>query len=108
MRVVVGHESTQQATIPVMDQALDKLLAGAGGSSIQIVDQKKTWDVPVMTFSFTAKVGFIAVPLTGTITVDEINVTVEIELPAIAKNFVGEEKIRGIVEENVRGLLLPA
>lgn len=106
MRVVVAHGSTQPAMIPVMDQALDQLLGGAGSSSIQIVDQKKTWDGSVMSFSFTGKLGFIAVPLTGIIEVDHTTVTVEMELPPMVTTFVGEAKVRALVEENVRALVL--
>jgi len=58
-----------------------------------------------MTFSCTGKVGFISVPLAATVAVDDTNVTVECELPAMVKNFVGEDKVRGIVEENVRKMV---
>ena len=105
MKVVVAHHSTEQAVKPVLDQGVDQLLAGAGGKSVQIVDQKKSWAGSVMTFSCTGKVGFISVPLAATVAVDDTNVTVECELPAMVKNFVGEDKVRGIVEENVRKMV---
>ena len=105
MKVVVAHHSTEQAVKPVLDQGVDQLLAGAGGKSVQIVDQKKSWAGSVMTFSCTGKVGFISVPLAATVAVDDTNVTVECELPAMVKNFVGEEKVRAVVEERVRGLV---
>jgi len=87
---------------------VDQLLAGAGGKSVQIVDQKKSWDGPVMNFSCTGKVGFISVPLTATVAVDDTNITVECELPSMVKNFVGEEKVRAMVEDNVRKMIQPA
>jgi hypothetical protein len=105
MKVVVAHHSTEQAVKAVVDQGVDQLLAGAGGKSVQIVDQKKSWDGPVMTFSCTGKVGFISVPLAATVTVDDTNVTVDCDLPPMVKNFVGEEKVSGIVEENVRKMI---
>jgi len=105
MKVVVAHHSTEQAVKPVLDQGVDQLLAGAGGKSVQIVDQKKSWAGAVMTFSCTGKVGFISVPLAATVAVDDTNVTVECELPPMVKNFVGEDKVRGIVEENVRKMV---
>jgi hypothetical protein len=105
MRVVVAHGLTREAEMPIMDKALEKLLAGAGSSSIQILDQKKAWADSVMNFSFTGKLGFISVPITGTILVEYTNVTVDMELPPVVKTFIGEEKIRAIVDENVRSLL---
>jgi hypothetical protein len=105
MTVVVPHHSTQQATIGVLDHAADQLLAGAGNKNIQIVDRKKAWNGAVMSFSFTGKVGFISVPVAGTVAVDDANVSVACELPTMVKNFLGEEKVRAMVEEKVRALV---
>ncbi len=105
MTIVVPHHSTQQATMPKLDTAADQLLASGGMKNIQIVDQQKSWDGSVMSISFTGKVGFISVPLAGTIAVDDTNVTVECELPSMVKNFLGEEKVRSVVEEKIRGLV---
>jgi hypothetical protein len=105
MKIVVAHHSTQQAVKPSLDQGVDQLLAGAGGKSVQIVDPNKSWDGSVMTFSCTGKVGFISVPLAATVAVDDTSVTVECDLPPMVKNFVGEEKIRAIVDESVRKMI---
>ena len=48
MKVVAEHALGKEAAIPVMDQALDKLLGGIGGSSIEILDKKKSWNGSVM------------------------------------------------------------
>jgi hypothetical protein len=108
MTVVTPHHSTEQATISVLDKAADQLLAGGGNKNVEIVEQKKSWDGPVMSFSFTGKVGFISVPMAGTVAVDETNVTVECELPSLVKNFMGEAKIQAMVEEKIRALVQPA
>lgn len=105
MTIVVAHHSTQQAVKPVVDKGVDQLLAGAGGDSFRIIDQKKAWDGRVMTFSCTGQLGFISVPLAATVAVDDTNVTVESELPPMVKNFVGEERVRAIVEENLRKMV---
>jgi hypothetical protein len=104
MKVVVAHHSTQQAAMQKLDQASDKLLT-IDIKNVQIVDQKKTWNGPVMNFSFTGKMGFIALPLAGTVTVDDTNVTLDCELPALLKNLMGEEKVRATVEQNIRALV---
>ena len=91
--------------MPILDQAADLLLAGAGNKNVQIVDQKKSWTGSVMSFSFTGKVGFISVPMSGAVAVDDTNVTVECELPSMVKNFMGEAKIQTMVEEKIRALV---
>ncbi|HVW11566.1 MAG TPA: hypothetical protein VHC90_23445 [Bryobacteraceae bacterium] len=105
MRVEVGHQLGKQGAIPVMDRCLDHILGGVGGSSIQILDKKQTWNDGQMQFSFTGRVGYISVPLAGTIDVSEANVIVNMDLPPVVKTFLGEEKIRRIVETNVREML---
>jgi hypothetical protein len=108
MTVVVAHHSTVQHTVEILDDAAGKLLAGAGSKNVQIVDPKKSWDGPVMSFSFTGKMGFISVPLAGTASVDDANVTVNCELPAMVRNFVGEEKVRALVAEKIQSLVTPS
>ena len=56
-----------------------------------------------MDFSLTARVGFISVPISGTVVVDDVNVTVNCELPALVKQFIGEDKIRAGLDRRVRG-----
>ncbi len=108
MTVVVPHHSTQQEVIPKLDKAADQLLAGGGNKNVEIVDKKKSWDGAVLSFSFTGKVGFIEVPMAGTVAVGDTDVTVECELPSMVKNFMGEAKIHAMVEEKVQSLLQPA
>ncbi|HEY4085230.1 MAG TPA: hypothetical protein VGM43_04790 [Bryobacteraceae bacterium] len=104
MRVEIAHQLGKKAAIPVIDRSLDRLLGGVG-SNVQIVDKKTSWNASTMQFSFTGKVGFISVPLAGTIDVNDASVVVSMDLPPMVKNFIGEDKIHQLVETNVRELL---
>src|SRR5580700_253889 len=104
MTVIVAHHSTQQEAMKKLDQASEKLLA-TEIKNVQIVDQKKSWTGPVMSFSFTGKMGFISLPLAGTASVDDTNITLDCELPSLLKNVMGEEKVRATVEQNIRALV---
>ncbi len=104
MTVIVPHNTTKEKAIGTVDKAASDLFSGSTKPVI-LTDQKRTWNGPRMDFSLTGKLGFISVPLSGSVLVDEKNVTVDVELPAMAKNFIGEEKIRAGVEEKLRGLL---
>ena len=96
MKVVVPHNTTQEKAIALVDRSSSDLF-DFGSKSVVMADQ--------MDFSMVAKVGFISLPLTGNVLVDDVNVAVDVELPALAKNFVGEDKISASVEQKVRGLL---
>jgi hypothetical protein len=105
MTVVVPHGSTREKAIATMDRVVDQLLTGAGGSSFQVTNKQQSWNGSVMSFSFVGKLGFVSLPIAGTVAVDDVNVTVNIDLPPVVKSFVGEEKVRAIVDENVRAML---
>lgn len=105
MKVIVPHRTTVEEAIVIVDRSADDLFEGAGGGSVELVDRRKGWNGPLMDFSLTARVGFISLPISGNVVVDEINVTVHCELPALVKTFVGEDKIRAGVERKVRGML---
>ena len=104
MKVVIAHGKTQDQAILAVDKSANDLF-DLGGGSVSLTDQKKTWDGPLMDFSLVARVGFIALPISGMVTVDDTNVTVDAELPSLVKTFVGEDKIRNGVERKVRAML---
>ncbi len=105
MTVIVPHNTTPEKAIASIDRSATTLFEGSGGSAVQLTKQTKSWNGRVMSFSVTAKVGFISVPISGTVAVDDVNVTVQCELPPLVNKFVGEDKVRARVEERVRGML---
>lgn len=107
MKVIVPHHTTVEEAIVIVDKSANDLFEGAAGGAVELVERKKDWNGPLMDFSMTARVGFISLPISGNVVVDEINVTVHCELPGLVKTFVGEDKIRASVERKVRGMLKP-
>jgi len=107
MTVIVPHKKTRQQAIRVVDEAVVQLYS-ASVMGVEIVDPIKKWNASTMIFSLTGRLGFIEVPLSGTVAVDDENVTILCELPAILKNFVGEDKIRAGVEQKINGYFRPA
>jgi hypothetical protein len=104
MILVVPHRRTREEAVARI-AADEDLFAGAAGGSVQIVDQQKEWRGSSMAFSFVGRVGFISVPVSGTLKVDDVNVTVTSELPPMVKNFVGEEKVAAGIEKQLRRVL---
>jgi hypothetical protein len=105
MEIIVPHHTTAEKAKEAVDRSSDQLFGGMTGSALELTDQKKSWAGPVMDFSLTVKAGFISLPISGKVTVDNTNVSIVCELPAIAKTFVGEAKIRSAVEGRVREML---
>jgi hypothetical protein len=105
LKVTVPHHTTVEEAIQMVDRSADGLFAGVGGGAVELADRTQQWNGPRMGFSLTARLGFIALPISGTVVIDDINVTVNCDLPPLVKTFVGEDKIRASVERKVRGML---
>jgi hypothetical protein len=105
MTVIVPHRTTVEQAMGIVDRSAYDLFDGVAGASVELVDRKKNWRGPRMDFSLTAQAGFISVPISGVVVVDEVNVTVHCELPELVKKFVGEDKMRVGVERKMRGVL---
>src|ERR1700683_4424234 len=105
MTVIVPHRTTLEEAIGIVDRSAYDLFGGVAGASVELVDRKKEWKGPRMDFSLTAQAGFISVPISGMVVVDEVNVTVHCDLPELVKKFVGEEKMHLGVERKMRGVL---
>jgi len=105
VKVIVPHYTTVEEAIVIVDRSADDLFQGAGGGAVELLERKRGWKGPSMDFSLIARLGFISLPIAGIVVIDEVNVTVHCELPALVKTFVGEDKIRASVERKVRGML---
>ncbi len=105
MTVTVPHHTTVESASGIVDRSADNLFEDVAGGLVELVDRKHAWNGPRMDFSLTAQAGFVSVPISGTIVVDEVNVTVHCELPAVVQKFVGEDKVQASVERRVRGML---
>jgi hypothetical protein len=105
VKVVVPHHVTVDQAIQIVDRSADNLFEGAAGGSVELLDRKRSWNGPIMDFSLTARLGFISLPISGTAVVDDVNVTIDCELPALVKTFIGEDKVRAGIERKVRGML---
>jgi hypothetical protein len=105
VKIIVPHNTTVEDAIAIVDRSADKLFDGATDGAVELAERKKGWRGPLMEFSLVARVGFIALPISGMVVVDEVYVTVHCELPALVKTFVGEDKIKASVERKVRGML---
>jgi len=107
MTIIIPHGTTAEKAIAIVDDSANTLFESTAGPHVQLTDKTRSWNGPTMDFSVTARVGFIAVPISGTIVVDATNVTVNCQLPALVNQFIGEEKVRAGLDRRVRAMLTP-
>jgi len=104
MRITVAHTKGQQQMIQIVDRAFDDVLRGLAQGPVTITDQQKSWQGPLMTFSLSAKMGFIKNPISGTVEVTDREVTLDANIGMLSKLIPGE-KIQTAVTARLRGLL---
>jgi hypothetical protein len=104
MRITIAHNKSKEQVIQAVDCAIEDAFRGLAVGPVTISDQKKTWTGSTMTFSMTARMGFLTNPIRGTVEVRDQDVTIDADL-GIFSRLIPESKIRTSMESRVRGLL---
>ena len=104
MRFTVEHGKTKAEMKEKVDQTFDKVFQGIEGMPVQIEMGPRSWQGDVMGFALTAKMGFFSAPIKGTVTVDDQDLTVEVDLGMLS-NFVSDQKVEEMIGGRIRGLL---
>lgn len=104
MTVHVTHSRQKEAVVEILDQPLKVLFADAV-QGLEIVDERRVWTESTMAFSFTGRVGFISLPVSGEMEIAEEAVIVTVELPPAVRILVGEDKIRAGLKKEILALI---
>jgi hypothetical protein len=105
MTVTVSHNRSVEDVKRNVDRSFDEIFTGLPVGPIQITDEQRAWNASTLTFSFAARAAFMAVPIRGTILVEEQLVTIDVDLPGFLNQLISEQRLKVAVESRVRGLL---
>src|SRR3954453_18686617 len=105
MRVTVSHNKGLQGAMQVVNDSADQLFATAAAGPVQVTDVQRKWEGSTMDFAFSARMGIFSAPIKGKVYVTEKDVTLDVDLPPLLKQFLPEDKIKQQVEGKIRGLL---
>lgn len=89
--------------IKAVDRSLDDVFKGLAVGPVQVVDPHKSWEGSTMTFSMTAKMGFMNAPIRGTVLVTDKDVTIDADL-GFLENLI-TPRAKAELETRVKGLL---
>jgi hypothetical protein len=104
MRITVSHTKSKEAVIPSVDQSFDDLFRGVGSVPIQFVEERRSWQGSTLTFSISAKMGFVSSPIKGTIEVTDTDITIDVDL-GLLERLLPATKTRAAITSRIRGLL---
>ena len=104
MRITIAHKKTKAQAMQAVDRAVDDIFGASAMAPVTIANPQKSWNGSTLTFSLTAKMGFLSNPISGTVEVTDTDVTVDADVGMLSKLF-SAEKLRATVETRIRGLL---
>lgn len=87
-----------------VDRSFDDLFRGVGVIPIQFVEERRSWQGSTLTFSLSAKVGFVSTPMSGTIEVTDRDITIDADL-GLLERLIPASKARDSITGRVRALL---
>jgi hypothetical protein len=104
LRVTVSHNKPKEEVMRSVDRSFDDLFRGVGTIPLQFVDQKRSWQGSTLTFSMSAKMGFISAPIRGFVDVTDRDITIDVDL-GLLERIIAPSKAREALTSGVRGLL---
>jgi hypothetical protein len=104
LRVTVSHNKPKQEVMRAVDRSFDDLFRNIGVIPLQFVDEKRSWQGSLLTFSVSAKMGIISVPIRGTVEVTDRDITIDADI-GVLERLLGLGKTREVLTDRVRGLL---
>jgi hypothetical protein len=104
MRITVSHTKSKQEVMRAVDRSFDDLFRDIGIIPIRFVEERRSWKGSTLTFSISAKMGFVSTPMTGTIEVTDRDLTIDADL-GIFERLIPAAKTRASITNRVRGLL---
>ncbi|MBV8832462.1 MAG: polyhydroxyalkanoic acid system family protein [Acidobacteriaceae bacterium] len=87
-----------------VDRSFDDLFRGISIVPIQFVNERKSWQGSTLTFSISARMGFISTPMSGTIEVTDRDITIDADL-GLFERLIPSTKARESITSRIRGLL---
>ena len=104
MRITVSHNKPEEEIRRAVDRSFDDLIRGVAGMPIQILDEHRSWNGGILSFSFTAQAMFVKTPIKGTVEVARDYITIDADLGLLEK-LIPAAKATTAVESKIRALL---
>src|SRR5579862_5116213 len=104
MRITIAHKKSKDAVKESIDQGIADALKTIQSVPVEVSNIQRSWNGYVLTFSLTARAGFLKSPIAGTVEVADTWVLINVDLGMFG-HFLPEEKAQEAIKSKVRGLL---
>jgi hypothetical protein len=104
MRITISHHQSKAEVIETVDRSFNEMFQDAAGLPVRLVVEQKSWQGSILSFSLSAKLGFISTPIKGTVEVTDHDLTVDVDLGTLNR-LVPEKTVREAIGGRIKGLL---
>lgn len=103
MRITVSHNRRKEEVMQSVDRSFNDLFQGVG-DPVKLGEERRSWQGNILTFSLTAKMGWISTPIKGTIEVTDRDITIDADL-GLLERLIPAKRASEVIGNRVRGLL---
>jgi hypothetical protein len=104
MRITITHNRSKAEIIESVDRSFNEIFQGVPGLPVKLIVEQKSWQGSVLSFSLTAKLGLVSIPVKGTVEVTDHDLTVDADL-GLLNRLVPEQTVREVIGSRIKGLL---
>jgi len=103
MRVTIAHDKTKEEVVQSVDRSFTDIFQ-LQSLPVKLTLDQKSWQGSTLTFGITAKISVMSSPITGTIEVNDHDLTIDADLGMFGR-FISEDKVREVLGNQLKGLL---
>ena len=107
MQIDVQHELGEEEAVRRLASYFGELKGRQWPGGVEIAEARTNWNGNRMEFSFYAGKGRFGIDIVGNVEVKENLVVLRSELPALARIFIGEDRIRSTIARELGRVLSP-
>jgi hypothetical protein len=104
VRITLSHDRPKEEIKQSVDRSFNDVFKGIEILPVRFAEERKAWQGDTLSFSLTAKMGFVSTPIKGTIEVTDRDITIDVDL-GMFERLVPATKVREVISSRVRGLL---
>jgi hypothetical protein len=104
MHIEHNHHVGKDEAVGRIDTLLDDLMRRPFPAGVTVKNVSRNWSDNTLNFSFRANQGLLGTTLAGAVRVNDDSVVLDFDLPGLVTTFVGEDKIREVIQQQLNGL----
>jgi Putative polyhydroxyalkanoic acid system protein (PHA_gran_rgn) len=104
MRLSISHNKPKEDVKKAVDRSFEDLFRGSSAVPLQVVNQRRSWQGDMLSFSCTAKIGILSTGIHGTVEVTDKDLTIDADLGLLEK-LLSAKGVQSSLASNIRGLL---